>query len=176
MKRTAWKHALVAAVMCTLPALAGAQQVSEAWAPVVEAKPVWQTVRIPVEHDVCWDETVQQVVPARRSAAPKILGAILGGVIGHQFGGGSGQDIMTAAGAALGASVAADQQYRNNPDGYRVSTERRCGTRTEYRQEERIIAWDVTYEFNGTLYNARMNEAPGDRIRIQVGVTPLGQG
>ena len=176
MKRTGWQKVFIATVISTLPALAGAQQVSDTWAQVVEAKPVWQTVRIPVEQDVCWDEPVQRVVPARRSAAPKILGAIVGGVIGHQFGGGSGQDIMTAAGAALGASVAADQQYRNNPDRYYSGTERRCGTRTEYRHEERVIAWDVTYEFNGALYNARLNEAPGDRIRIQVGVTPLEEG
>jgi uncharacterized protein YcfJ len=167
---------MIATVMGTLPGLAGAEQFTETWARVVAAEPVWQSVRIPNEQDVCWDETVQRVAPARRSAAPKILGAIVGGVIGHQFGGGSGQDIMTAAGAALGATVVAEQQYRKNPDHYYTTSERRCETRIEYQQEERIIAWDVTYEFNGDRYRARMNEAPGDRIRIRVGVTPLGGG
>lgn len=33
-------------------------------------------------------------------------GALLGGVIGHQFGGGSGQDIATVLGAIIGGSVA----------------------------------------------------------------------
>ena len=32
-----------------------------------------------------------------------IGGALLGGAIGNQFGGGSGQDILTAGGAAAGA-------------------------------------------------------------------------
>jgi uncharacterized protein YcfJ len=176
MNAKRWRNLLIAAVMGTTPGLAGAEQFTETWAPVVEAQPVWQSVRIPQEHDVCWDETVHRITPARRSAAPKILGAIVGGVIGHQFGGGSGQDIMTATGAALGATVVADQQYRKNPDRYYTTLERRCETRIEYRLEERIIAWDVTYEFNGDQYRARMNEAPGDRIRIRVGVTPLSGG
>ncbi|TPH17684.1 glycine zipper 2TM domain-containing protein [Litorilituus lipolyticus] len=33
-------------------------------------------------------------------------GALIGGAIGHQFGGGSGQDIATVLGALIGASVA----------------------------------------------------------------------
>ena len=176
MKRAGRQIRWIATVVCWLPVWAFAQQITEAWAPVVEAEPVWQSIRIPVTQDVCWDETVQRVVPARRSAAPSILGAIVGGVIGHQFGGGSGQDIMTAAGAVLGASVAAEQQQRRNPDRYYTGTERRCETRTEYRQEDRIIAWDVTYEFNGELYRTRMNQAPGDRIRLQLGITPLSGG
>jgi len=94
-------------------------------------------------------------------------------VIGHQFGGGSGQDIMTVAGAALGASVAVDQQHRRHPDRYYTATEQRCETRTEWRYEQRIVAWDVTYAFNGEHYRTRMAEPPGDRIRIRLEVTPL---
>nr|WP_156904772.1 glycine zipper 2TM domain-containing protein [Ferrimonas senticii] len=33
-------------------------------------------------------------------------GAVLGGVIGHQFGGGSGQDVATVLGALAGAGIA----------------------------------------------------------------------
>ncbi|MGI9368202.1 MAG: glycine zipper 2TM domain-containing protein [Ruegeria sp.] len=36
-------------------------------------------------------------------------GALIGGVIGNQFGGGSGQDILTAAGAVAGG--ASGQRY-----------------------------------------------------------------
>ena len=156
-----------------LPALVTAQEWTETWAAVIESQAVRQEVRIPEVADVCWDEPVTRVVPARRSAAPKILGAIVGGVIGHQFGGGSGQDIMTVAGAALGASVAADQQHRRHPDRYYTATEQRCETRTEWRYEQRIVAWDVTYAFNGEHYRTRMAQPPGDRIRIRLEVTPL---
>ncbi|MBV7314586.1 glycine zipper 2TM domain-containing protein [Shewanella sp. NIFS-20-20] len=36
-------------------------------------------------------------------------GALLGGVIGHQFGGGSGQDVATVLGALLGGGIANQQ-------------------------------------------------------------------
>lgn len=143
---------------------------AEAWAEVLAAEPVYQDVRIPVENQVCWDEQVARQVPVRRSATPKILGAIVGGVIGHQFGGGSGQDLMTLAGAAVGASVAADQQHRQYPDRYVQGTERRCEYRTEYRYEERVIAWDVTYRYAGETFRSRLAEEPGDRIRVRVDV------
>ncbi len=42
--------------------------------------------------------------------------------------------------------------------------------------EERIIGWDVTYEYQGEVYQARLQDAPGDRIRIRVAVTPVIEG
>jgi uncharacterized protein YcfJ len=166
--------ALIALI--SLPAWANSQAGILAWADVIEAVPVRQEVRIPVQEENCWDEEVYREVPARHSATPRILGAILGGVIGNQFGGGSGRDLMTVAGAALGSSVAADQQRKQNPDRFYASTERRCTTDTRWRQEERIIGWDVTYEYQGEIYQARMQDAPGDRIRIRVDVNPVASG
>ncbi len=175
MNRIRHFFTLAILVSSALPLAANAQQQRQAWADVIEAQPVRQQVRIPVENQVCWDEQVVRPVPVRRSAAPGIFGAIIGGVIGHQFGGGSGQDIMTAAGAVVGASVASEAQYRRYPDRYYQATEQRCETQTEWRYEDRIVAWDVTYEFNGERYRSQLQQAPGDRIRIQVGVRPLAQ-
>lgn len=45
-------------------------------------------------------------------------GAVLGGVIGHQFGGGSGQDVATVLGSLLGAGVA--NNYHANPQQIRT--------------------------------------------------------
>lgn len=42
--------------------------------------------------------------------AGSIGGALIGGLIGNQFGGGSGRTIMTAGGAVAGASVAASYE------------------------------------------------------------------
>jgi len=39
-------------------------------------------------------------------------GALIGGAIGHQFGGGSGQDIATVLGALIGASVAKNKNSK----------------------------------------------------------------
>ena len=144
-----------------------------AWAKVVDAQPIYQTVRFPVEEQVCWDEMVWRREPVRRSVAPVILGSIIGGVIGNQFGGGSGRTAMTAAGAALGGSIAADASYKRNPDGYYAVTEERCAVETEWRSEQRIVAWDVRYKYAGQIYHTRLREEPGKRIRVRVNVDPI---
>jgi uncharacterized protein YcfJ len=162
------------ASLFTLPAWADPGNASVVWADVIEAQPIRQVVRIPEREEVCWDEQVYHEVAARRSATPAIFGAIIGGVIGNQFGGGSGRDLMTAAGAALGSSVAIDRQRANYPDRYYATTEQRCEMSTGWRNEERIVGWNVTYQYNGEVYQARVKEAPGDRIRIRVDVTPVG--
>lgn len=47
-------------------------------------------------------------------ATDSILGAIIGGVIGNQFGGGHGKDALTAAGALLGGSIGNDSCQEAN--------------------------------------------------------------
>jgi uncharacterized protein YcfJ len=160
--------------MATMPALAQHGGGNIAWAKVVDAQPVYQSVRYPVEEERCWDEQVWHREPAARSATPVILGSIIGGVIGNQFGGGSGNVAITAAGAVLGGSIAADASHKRNPDGYYAVTETRCGMETAWRSEERIVAWDVRYRYHGEVYQTRMKNQPGDRIKVRVDVEPLG--
>lgn len=50
--------------------------------------------------------TEKELIEDRGSGWKTFGGAVLGGVIGHQFGGGSGQDVATVLGALLGAGVA----------------------------------------------------------------------
>ncbi|GIU24254.1 MULTISPECIES: glycine zipper 2TM domain-containing protein [unclassified Shewanella] len=50
--------------------------------------------------------TEKQLVEDRNTGWKTFGGALIGGVIGHQFGGGSGQDVATVLGALLGAGVA----------------------------------------------------------------------
>lgn len=145
----------------------------EDWADVVAAVPVTETIHIPQEREVCRDEQVYYPLETHRSATPLIFGALLGGVIGNQFGGGHGQDLMTVAGAALGTSIAADHQARRHPTGYTMSTERRCQVETEWRTEERVVAWDVTWVYLGEEYTTRMDEHPGEQVRVRVQVDPL---
>ncbi|MGS0675285.1 glycine zipper 2TM domain-containing protein [Shewanella sp. 0m-4] len=49
--------------------------------------------------------TQKQLVEDRNTGWKTFGGALIGGVIGHQFGGGSGQDVATVLGALLGAGV-----------------------------------------------------------------------
>ncbi len=50
--------------------------------------------------------TEQELIQDSHSGWKTFGGALLGGVIGHQFGGGSGQDVATVLGAMIGAGVA----------------------------------------------------------------------
>lgn len=56
-------------------------------------------------------------------AAP-VIGAVAGGVIGHQFGGGRGNDVATVAGAAGGAY--AGKKYNDNKTEDSESSRKVC--------------------------------------------------
>lgn len=144
------------------------------WAKVVDARPVYQSVRYPVDQQVCWDEQVWHREPRAGSATPVILGTIIGGIIGNQFGDGSGQVAMTAAGAMLGGAIANDASQRRYPDAYYPANETRCRVETDWHSEDRVVAWDVAYKYHGEIYQTRMREHPGKRIRVRVQVDPLG--
>jgi outer membrane lipoprotein SlyB len=47
-------------------------------------------------------------------------GALMGGVIGHQFGSGSGRDVATILGAIIGASIASDKTSKHRKKIYRL--------------------------------------------------------
>ncbi|WP_159653412.1 glycine zipper 2TM domain-containing protein [Vibrio atypicus] len=59
--------------------------------------------------------TQQEIVKSQGSGWETLLGAVVGGVVGNQFGGGRGKEVATAVGAIAGAGVVrnhANQEYR----------------------------------------------------------------
>ena len=50
------------------------------------------------------------------------------------------------------------------------SSQQRCETRTEYRQNDRVLGYNVSYEYNGRVYRTQTDHHPGDRIRVAVQV------
>jgi uncharacterized protein YcfJ len=109
----------------------------------------------------CWVERQQVQAPDNRANAGGMLaGAILGGVLGHQVGGGSGRDIATVGGALAGGAIGANAgRGGNNTYGQDV---RRCenvaNTTPQY--------WDVTYEYRGVEHRTQLASAPGDYIPV----------
>ena len=88
----------------------------------------------------CWIERQQVVEGGRGDANPggALVGAIIGGVLGHQVGGGRGKDAATAGGAVAGALIG------GNAGGGAVTYDKdvqRCKTVASGRPEY----WDVTY-------------------------------
>jgi uncharacterized protein YcfJ len=148
------------------------------YAKVVDARPVFEVVRVPEERQVCEERLVQRRVAEHRSPAPAIFGAILGGVIGNQLsrnhGHGHHNDraAATIAGAAIGGVVGSEIQYSKYPARYYTETAPVCRVRTSWRNEQRVIAWDVTWKYHGKIYHSRMAEKPGDRIPVRISVDP----
>lgn len=154
------------------------------YAKVVDVQPVIETVQIPEERQVCVEKPVQRRVAEHRSPAPAIFGAIVGGVIGNQLSRGhgrhhghgrrgNGREAATFAGALLGSAVASEAQYSKYPAKYYTENAQFCRTETSWRSEERVIAWDVNWKYRGQIYHSRMDEPPGDRIRVRVNVNPV---
>ena len=138
---------------------------------VISATPIYETVRIPSSREVCWDEEV--TYRPRPSATSTLIGSVIGGAIGHQFGGGHGKDALTVAGALIGASIANDAARKKSPSQY-TQLEQRCRTTREYYDEERLTGYRVQYEYNGQVYHTRMDNEPGEYLDLRVSVAPVG--
>jgi len=145
------------------------------YAPVVRVDPIVRQVRIETPRRECWDET--RVVESRPHISDPavggrtLLGAVIGGVIGHQFGSGRGQDAATVAGAVIGSGVGYDSARRRSA-GVEEQVVQRCATRYENEYEERIDGYRVTYEYHGRKYTTQMPYDPGEKIRVRVAVAP----
>ena len=157
------KTPMIAAAAVLLAA--GAAQATE-YGTVISSTPVTQQVAVPQQQ--CWDE--QQVVQPRPSGAGALVGALVGGVVGNQFGAGMGRAAATGLGVVAGAAIGDHAEAANTPP---VATNvRRCQNVSQY--ENRVIGYDVVYEYNGQRYSARLPQDPGSRIALDVSVAPQG--
>jgi len=135
---------VVGSLLASAAASAQSSPIHYVYAPVVDVEPVYVTEQVPVEHEVCWQERGYRKTHGG-SATGTIAGAIIGGVIGNQFGGGSGKKVLTAAGAALGASVGHDatrsqRRHRGHPVAYE-----RCEIQVDYESRSYVSGYDVRY-------------------------------
>lgn len=110
----------------------------------------------------CWIER-EQVGQDRGSAnvGGAVVGALLGGVLGHQVGGGRGKDVATAGGAIAGAVVGSNVG-RDNDRGYSQNVQRCASTPSQNRPEY----WDVTYDFRGQEHRIQMSNPPGSTVSV----------
>ena len=146
--------------------------------------------RIPVNREECWSEQrrgyEERRVTRQDTGAPigagTVLGAIAGGVIGHQVGSGRGNDAATAAGAIVGGLVGnqidRDQGNVRPPSQY-TEVERRPVTREVERcrtiQEVREVpvGYEVHYRYGPREFVTQMPFDPGRRVRVAVDIRPV---
>ncbi|MTH47236.1 glycine zipper 2TM domain-containing protein [Intestinirhabdus alba] len=137
---------------------------SPRYAQVVSATPIKETIKTP--RQVCRNVTVTHRKPVQdeNRIAGSVLGAVAGGVIGHQFGGGRGKDVATVVGA-LGGGYAGNQiQGAVQENDTYTSTQRRCST--VYDKSKKMIGYDVTYRIGDRQGKIRMDNDPGTQIPL----------
>lgn len=109
----------------------------------------------------CWVEREQVQERGRPSAGGAVAGALIGGIIGHQFGSGRGNDAATVGGAVVGGAVGANAGRSGGSVAYERDV-RHC----ENTENGPPDYWDVTYEFRGRTHYVQMTDPPGRTIRV----------
>ena len=165
--RTPTAKGLAAALLALAAGAAGATE----YGSVVSSTPVMGEVSVPQRQ--CYDEEQAAPAPRTSSGAGAILGAVVGGVVGNSVGAGMGRAAATGIGAVAGAAIG-DQIESNTqpPAAYATTTVRRC--RNVSQREQRIVGYDVVYDYAGRRYSTRLAQDPGERIPLDVRVTPAG--
>jgi len=137
------------------------------FADVIQATPLTEEVEVRTPHRECHEEEVSQGGNDGHGGA--VLGAIAGGALGNAAGHNTqSRRLDTIAGAIGGAIIG---KKMSESDGT-TTTEVRCHRRNSVDYEDRVVGYDVTYRYAGREYKSRMDQEPGDRIRVVVDVHP----
>ncbi len=148
------------------------------YATVISSRPIIRYVTVRTPERQCWEEMRYYTVDrhAHHASGGTILGALIGGVVGHQFGSGHGRDAATVAGTLIGAAIGSESSRARYGNNYAVERHarpvRRCKTHYHERQEERIDGYKVVYRYNGQKYTTNMPYDPGRKIRVRIDVRP----
>lgn len=124
----------------------------------------------------------------RHSSGDVIVGGLIGGVIGNQLGRGhssSSRTGATIAGALIGGTIAneasAGSSRHRRPQPMRPSNGRpiyetrpveKCRRVVESHYEQRLQHYDVTYRYKGRTFTTQLPRDPGDKLELQVSVSP----
>ncbi|SFS12083.1 Uncharacterized conserved protein YcfJ, contains glycine zipper 2TM domain [Dyella sp. OK004] len=141
------------------------------YARVISVDPIRQTTNNPKQ--VCHDEVVSHTEPPKdqHQIAGMAIGAVAGGLLGNQIGGGKGRTLATVAGAVGGGYAGKRIEESRQQNQVTQSTERRC--ETVNNSSNKIVGYDVRYEYNGVTRTQRMDHDPGDRVLVQEGITAV---
>ena len=142
------------------------------YATVTSVEKVYKQYRTEEPYQECYiKETLQN--QGDGSATNEIVGAILGGAIGNQFGEGDGKEVMTLAGIVLGASLAHDEELANSTNQVVVSQEV-CETKVKTSYVKRLSHYLVNIDYEGRDLAFTSKKRPyEDVIKVKVTVDSL---
>jgi uncharacterized protein YcfJ len=106
----------------------------------------------------CWVEREQVSAPSRPSVPGAIAGVIIGGILGHQVGSGTTQDVARSGGAVAGGFIGANAG-RSGPAYQDVQ---RCTNVSSQTPSY----YEVTYVFRGQEHRVQMSTPPGPTIQV----------
>ena len=156
----------------------GAWQIQESrqpqFADITGVETLTRTVETPRE--VCEDVVVQQQAPTRdpHRVVGTAAGAIVGGLLGNQIGGGSGKKIATVAGAVGGGLAGREVQKRIESGQTVATTQRQCQTVTDSHQE--TVGYEVSWRYDGQEHTTQLDQRPeGERVRVVDGEPQWGE-
>jgi uncharacterized protein YcfJ len=142
------------------------------YATVISVEEVYKQYRTEEPYQECYiKETIQN--QGDGSATNEIMGAILGGAIGNQFGEGDGKEALTLAGIFLGASIANDAEKANST-GQVVVSQEVCETKVKTSFVNRLNHYLVHVDYEGRDLTFTSKKRPSeDIIKVKVTVGSL---
>ncbi len=137
------------------------------YAEVLKVDPVYQTIKTP--RQVCKDELVTHKAPVKdhQRIAGSAIGAVIGGLVGNQFGSGSGKSLTTIGGAVAGGYAGNQVQKGMQDRDIQTTQETRC--KTVYDSHRHIIGYKATYRLGKEEGVVQIDHDPGTRIPVQDG-------
>lgn len=130
---------------------------------VISRTALFQQVAVPSQ--TCANTPVTVQPP--KSGAGAMVGAIAGAAVGSQIGGGTGQALATMAGMVGGAMLGDKAETPAPGQTYNQTT---CTTQSAY--ENRLVGYEVVYEYAGKRFTVQLPQDPGPTIALQV--SPVG--
>jgi uncharacterized protein YcfJ len=159
--------AIIGAVGFALPAIAGND-----YATITSVTPNYENFQVQRHRLHCSIVDVPIYGSGgQASTGDTVFGALIGGAIGNQVGGGKGKDAMTVLGAIIGADVANKRAVTNgNIIAYR--SEESCKKIMFHETQERLRNYTIEYKWNGINGRAYTNNEYriGDRLPITVSI------
>lgn len=159
---------LIAASIALLLPFASYAESNGSYAYITEVNPIYKDSYVTRYETVCKDVEIpvygERTI--RGSDGDVFAGAMIGGVIGNQFGGGNGKDVMTLLGALAGANKAKEKTVQEIV-GFRISQE--CNNVTKSVNEPIIYKYRIRYTFDGNSYIQETTQkyTLGQRVLIQ---------
>jgi uncharacterized protein YcfJ len=133
---------------------------------VISRTALFQQVAVPLASCANTPVTVQ----GPKTGAGAMMGAIAGAAVGSQIGGGQGQALATMAGM-VGGALLGDNIEKPAPS--QTLNQTTCTTPSAY--ENRLVGYQVVYEYAGKQYTVQLPQDPGPTIALQVSPAAMAQ-